>query len=83
MDWILLIGLVTAGVLLLVAMMVLLRFDRRPQRLPPWVPAIGMVVAGLLLALSIVSSSWLNAVVFGLNLLTFSMLLGFSRRRVQ
>jgi hypothetical protein len=80
MDWILLAGLITAGVLLLVAMMVLLRVDRRTRRLPAWIPSIGIVVAGSLFAVSIVSGSWLNAVLFGLNLLTFSMLLGVTRR---
>ena len=83
MDWILLIGLVVAGALLLVAMTSLLRIGGGGQRLPAWVPMLGLAVAGVLFAVSIVSGSWLNAVLFGLNLLTFSMLLGVSRRPVR
>jgi hypothetical protein len=83
MDWILLIGLVVAGALLVVAMTSLARIGGGGNRLPTWVPILGLGVAGTLFALSIVTGSWLNAVLFGLNLLTFSMLLGVSRRPAQ
>lgn len=81
MDWALLVGLVVVGALLLVGIMTMLRFERGAQRLPSWVPIIGLAVAGLLFALSIVSGSWLNAILFALNLLAFSLLLGVSRRK--
>lgn len=80
MDWVLLIGLLVTGALLLVAMMGLLRFEGRPRRIPTWLPAAGLGVTGLLFALAILSASWLNVVLFGLNMLVFSMLLGVSRR---
>ncbi len=82
MDWILLIGLVVAGALLVVAMTSLARIGGGGNRLPAWVPILGLGVAGTLFALSVVTASWLNAILFGLNLLTFSMLLGVSRPRV-
>jgi hypothetical protein len=82
MDWILLVGLVVAGALLLVAMTSLVRIGGGGPRLPVWVPVLGIAVAGILFALSVVTGSWLNAVLFALNLLTFSMLLGVSRTRV-
>lgn len=81
MEWLLLIGLVVVGALLLVGMMTMLRNDPRERRLPTWIPAIGLIVAGLLFALSILAGSWLNAALFALNMLAFSMLLGVSRRR--
>lgn len=80
MDWLFLLGLVLVGSLLLVGMMGMLRTERREPRLPSWLPIIGLVVAGLLFALSILAGSWLNAGLFALNLLAFSMLLGVSRR---
>lgn len=82
MEWLLLVGLVVVGALLLVGMMTLLRTERGERRLRSWVPVLGLVVAGLLFALSILAGSWLNAGLFALNLLAFSMLLGVSRRRV-
>lgn len=83
MDWLLLVGLVVVGALLLVGMMGMLRTERREARLPSWLPVIGLVVAGLLFALSILAGSWLNAGLFALNLLAFSMLLGVSRRSTR
>ena len=80
MDWLLLIGLVAASVLLLLAMMTLLRFER-PRRIPTWIPVVGMLVTAALLALAILGGEWLTAVGLLLNLLVFSMLLGMSRRR--
>ena len=80
MDWVFLIGLTVTGALLLVAMMGLLRFERRPRRIPTWLPAAGLAVTGLLFALAILSASWVNVALFGLNMLVFSMLLGVSRR---
>ena len=81
MEWLLLVGLVVVGVLLLIGMMALLRIERRPRRLPTWVPATGLLVAGVLFAISVVTGSWLNAALFAMNLLAFSLLLGASRRR--
>lgn len=80
MDWLLLIGLVAASVLLLLAMMTLLRFER-PRRIPTWIPVVGMLVTAALLALAILGGEWLTAVGLLLNLLVFSMLLGMSRRQ--
>lgn len=80
MEWMLLVGLVVVGALLLVGMMTMLRVEGRDRRLPSWVPVLGLAVAGFLFAVSIVVGSWLNAGLFALNLLAFSMLLGVSRR---
>ena len=81
MEWLLLVGLIVVAVLLLFGLMGMLRSERRPRRLPTWLPVAGLVVAAALFVLSMLAGSWLNAVVFALNMLVFSMLLGVSRRR--
>lgn len=80
MDWILLVGLVVVGALLLVGMLTILRSEPGGRRLPSWIAVLGLVVAGLLFGVSIVAGSWLNAGLFALNMLAFSMLLGAGRR---
>ena len=80
MEWMLLVGLVVVGALLLVGVLTMLRSEPSQRRLPSWIPVVGLVVAGLLFAGSILAGSWLNAALFALNMLAFSMLLGVSRR---
>lgn len=79
-DWLLFVGLMLAGLMIAVAIVVRMRLEAFPRRMPSWLPLVGVVAAALLLVVALLASSWLNAVNAVLLMVTFSMLFVGSRR---
>ena len=83
MDWLLLAGLVLGGLIFVGVMMMLLRFERIPGRMPPWFTLGLMLVSAAFLVVSVVAGSWLNVLSFALNVLVWGMLFASARRAGQ
>jgi hypothetical protein len=80
-DRLLFAGIMLGGLIIVGRLMLSMRMERLPRRLPPWLALAFMVVSGTLLVVSLIGQYWLTAAAFALNFLLWVTFLVSARRQ--